>query len=74
MFVGGRDAYSAIQLAGLEMRTGTEIAEKVREAIFEKKLRSVALRWYLRGLNIDLAIQKAYADARVYCPRTKHAS
>lgn len=74
IFVGGRDTYSEIHLSGLETRAGADIAEKVRNAILYDKLRSIALRWYLRGLNVDLAIRKARADNLLYRDRTKNAS
>jgi len=66
MFVGGRDAYSKLKLPDLEMRAGEEIVGKVRRALRLDKLRGTALRWYLRGLNVDLAIRKARVDDKFY--------
>lgn len=74
MFVGGRDAYSGIKLPDLEARAGSAIVQKVRSAFYADRMRGTALRWYLRGLNIDLAIRKARADDKFYRDKARSAS
>jgi hypothetical protein len=71
MEVGGRDKYSKMKLPELEDTVGPVIAKRAREAIFgkhvtEDRLVGTALRWYLRGLKIDLAIRKARVDDQFY--------
>lgn len=74
MLVGGRDAYSEIRLPELEVRAGEDIVRRVRGALRLDKLRGTALRWYLRGLNIELAIRKAQADDKFYRDKARTAS
>lgn len=71
MEVGGRDQYSKMKLPELEDTVGPVIAKRAREAILgksvtEDRLVGTALRWYLRGLKLDLAIRKAYVDDQFY--------
>ncbi len=74
IFVGGRDAYSKLRLPDLEQRAGEEIVRKVRGALRLDKLRGTALRWYLRGLNVELAIRKAYVDDKFYRDKARTAA
>lgn len=74
IFVGGRDAYSKLRLSDLEQRAGEEIVRRVRSALRMEKLRGTALRWYLRGLNVDLAIRKARVDDKFYRDKARTAS
>jgi hypothetical protein len=74
IFVGGRDAYSKLRLPDLEQRAGEEIVRRVRSALRMEKLRGTALRWYLRGLNVDLAIRKARVDDKFYRDKARTAS
>jgi hypothetical protein len=74
IFVGGRDAYSKLRLSDLELRAGEEIVRRVRSALRMDKLRGTALRWYLRGLNVDLAIRKARVDDKFYRDKARTAS
>jgi hypothetical protein len=71
MEVGGRDQYSKMKLPALEDTVGPVIAKRAKEAILgknvtEDRLVGTALRWYLRGLKLDLAIRKAYVDDQFY--------
>lgn len=74
MFVGGRDDYSKMKLPELEELAGEDIARKVRSAFYADRLRGTALRWHLRGLNIELAIRKARVDDKFYRDKAKSAS
>jgi len=71
--VGGRDEYSRmLDLAELVELAGHVVTAKVVEAIgykaphYHRKLVKSALRWYLRGLKVELAIRKAYIDDQFY--------
>jgi curved DNA-binding protein CbpA len=71
MEVGGRDKYSKMKLDELYDTAGIGILKKATDAILgkyatEDKLIGTALRWYLRGLKIELAIRKAIVDDQFY--------
>jgi hypothetical protein len=71
MEVGGRDQYSKMKLDELVDRVGPALAKKAKDAISgkyvtEDRLVGTALRWYLRGLKMDLAIMKARVDDEHY--------
>jgi hypothetical protein len=71
MEVGGRDKYSKMKLDELIDMVGPAIVKKANDAILGKyvtadRLVGTALRWYLRGLKIDLAIRKAIVDDQFY--------
>jgi curved DNA-binding protein CbpA len=77
MEVGGRDKYSKMGMAELAHTAGLDIFKKANDAILGKyttsadRLVGTALRWYLRGLKIDLAIRKAIVDDRFYREQAK---
>jgi hypothetical protein len=71
MEVGGRDKYSKMRITELAYTVGPDILKKANEAIIgkystEDRLVGTAIRWYLRGLKIELAIRKACVDDRFY--------
>lgn len=72
MEVGGRDKYSSMKLAELARTAGPDILFKAQDAIHGKyatsadRLIGTALRWYLRGLKIELAIRKACVDDKFW--------
>jgi hypothetical protein len=78
MEVGGRDQYSKMKLDELTDTVGPAMARKAKSelALEEKytgkdRLVGTALRWYLRGLKIDLAIRKAKVDDQFYRNKAK---
>jgi curved DNA-binding protein CbpA len=76
MEVGGRDQYSKMKLDELSDTVGMGILKKACDAILgkyvtEDRLIGTALRWYLRGLKIDLAIRKAKVDDQFYRNKAK---
>lgn len=71
MEVGGRDKYSKMRITELAYTVGPDILKKANDAILgkyvtEDRLVGTALRWYLRGLKIELAIRKACIDDQFY--------
>jgi hypothetical protein len=64
--VGGRDALSEWTLAALQTRTGAPAAAAVQAAFpTAPTTQAAVLRWALRGLAVELAIQKGQIDLEI---------
>jgi ribonuclease HI len=61
---GKKDSFSSLRINNLKKLAGQEATELVeKELPNDTRHQAVALRWMLRGLAMDLAIEKAKTDA-----------
>lgn len=68
LLVGRRDLFSSMSGVALRKRVANEmIVARVETALADPRDHDRALRWWLRGLEVERAIRKALADA---CPRS----
>ncbi|QLC50185.1 ribonuclease HI family protein [Methanolobus zinderi] len=70
--VGGRDSFSSKRIEELEKLAGKDATKLVKkEFSSDLKNQASALRWMLRGLAADLAVQKVKVDAEISKKREK---
>jgi ribonuclease HI len=69
--IGGRDEFTSKRIKSLKELAGQEASEYVEEKIAEDitskkdKYQAIALRWMLRGLAMDIAVEKAIKEATI---------
>lgn len=68
---GGKDAFTSKRIKSLKKLAGQEASEYVEEKITEEitskkdKYQAIALRWMLRGLAMDISVEKAIYEATI---------
>jgi ribonuclease HI len=61
----GYDRFSDLTLANLQKISPSEISNTVKAYMYDEYWQAKALRWYLRGLPINLAIKKILVDQEI---------
>jgi len=73
--IRGTDTFSRIRLPDLLPLVETAIVEQARSAFPDAPAsQAVTLRWYLRGLNFDLAVRRAARSAQIEARKTARNS
>lgn len=70
---GGVDACSKLKPAAMQERAGSVAVARITTALDDPKAQATALRWVLRGLGVQRAIQKVQVDADI-AAQSQHRS
>lgn len=68
---GGRDEFTSKRIKALKELAGQEASDYVEEKITDdiapkkEKYQAIALRWMLRGLAMDISVEKAIKEATI---------
>ena len=68
----GRDSWSACKLPGLQVQAGQDISQKLSCYHLDEADQAAALRWFLRGLTLELAVRKVRTDLEIREKATRH--
>jgi ribonuclease HI len=63
--VGGRDSLSVLSLTDLHTHVTEEVAGYMAQKFPDKRHQAAALRWFRRGLRLDLAVRKVQIDQEI---------
>lgn len=62
---GGKDQFSSMKLEKLKTLIDNKVIDEINLHKFDDKHQSIAYRWVLRGLPVDMAIHKVKVDLEI---------